>query len=134
MFAFIAGVAFGITAVTLHNKINRRHQVVLENPSDAELASKIQGIWKLKDLRGANHDVHSISFLPSGVLKNDPVFSEKWFCNDGLLYFSYTRIDGVQNDRKDHLFSVIPTVDEATGTMTLAFPGKEPHAVLTRER
>lgn len=133
-FAFILGIAVGVGSLALYNQIEDRGNVVLRNPSDDALAAKIKGDWMLKDLRVDDPKGKLVTFDPTGVMKNDPVFSERWFCNDGLLFISYTRIDGVQQDGKDHLFCVIPTFSESSDSMTIAFPGEEPHAILTRDR
>jgi hypothetical protein len=133
-FAFIVGVAVGAASLAFYNQIEGRRNVVLRNPSDDVLAAKLQGNWVLKDLRVADPKGTPVTFTPTGVSKNDPVFSERWFCSDGLLFISYARIDGVQQDGKDHLFCVIPTFDDSSDSMTIAFPGKEPHAILTRDR
>lgn len=132
--AFVAGVVAGFASLTFYDQTTRRNDVVLRNSMDRTLASKIQGHWTLTDLRVPDGKATAIAFNSSGLMKNDPIFEERWFCIDGTLYMSYSRTDGVQNDGQDHLLAVIPTFDKSGETMTIAFPGEEPHALLKRDR
>lgn len=105
----------------------------------------ISGDWLLTDLRTPGSRNMPVTFSPTGVLEADPAFESRWKMVDGRIvvhgwrsdgdsWFSWLLADTVVYpwfvDRQE--FTLVPEFGRDGTSMTLAFPGQEPHALLHR--
>lgn len=128
--------ALGIASTVAYNHVASRHDVVFRNAVDSELTVKLLGAWSTDDLRTDAVESTTTEFKTSGeMISEDNNFLRlKWTSMNGLIYVSSKRIDGVQPNWKGLPDPVIPVFNDTADQVTLAYPGREPFARLTRKR
>ena len=130
--SFAAGVMVALAVIGIVQRLQLSDSIKLVNVSDDDLAAKLVGQWDIIDPRTPGNGASKITFHPSGRLERDPIYDERWFCSHGVIYVLSNRIDGVQNDGKEHLVPLIPEFDDATQSLRLASAWGHPRAVLTK--